>query len=39
VGKGIDRFYWHVEIFFNEGKYLLNKSTPDGVDITAFKLP
>jgi hypothetical protein len=34
-----DRFYWHVEIFIKDGKYLLNKSTADGVDITSYKLP
>jgi len=33
------RFYWHVEIFFKDGKYLLNKSTAEGIDITSYKLP
>jgi hypothetical protein len=33
-----ERFYWHVEIFLKNGKYLLNKSTSEGVDISSFKL-
>ena len=33
-----DRFYWHVEIFLKNGKYLLNKSTTEGIDITHYKL-
>jgi hypothetical protein len=30
------RYYWHVEIFRQDGRYLLNKPTPEGSDITAF---
>lgn len=31
-----DRFYWHVEIFKKGKKFLLNKPTPEGVDVTRF---
>lgn len=31
-----DRFYWHVEIFKKDEKYLLNKPTSEGIDLTAF---
>lgn len=34
-----NRFYWHVFIYLKDGKYLLNKTTHEGVDITAFRLP
>jgi len=33
-----DRFYWHVEIFKRDGKFLLNKSTKDGIDVTHYRL-
>lgn len=32
------RFYWHVEIFKKGNKFLLNKPTIDGVDVTEFVL-
>jgi len=33
-----NRFYWHVFIYLKDGKYLLNKTTHEGVDITSYKL-
>lgn len=33
-----NRFYWHVEIFKKEGRFLLNKSTEEGIDVTNFNL-
>jgi hypothetical protein len=31
-----DRCYWHVEIFKKGGKFLLNKPTSEGIDVTKF---
>ncbi len=30
------RFYWHVEIFKKNEKYLLNKATSEGIDVTSY---
>lgn len=30
------RYYWHVEIFKKDGKYLLNKPTAEGIDVTGY---
>jgi len=33
-----NRSYWHVEIFEKGGRFLLNRSTEDGIDVTHYKL-
>jgi len=30
------RYYWHVEIFKKNSKYLLNKATTEGIDVTSY---
>ena len=30
------KFYWHVEIFIKDNKFLLNKSTSEGIDVTQY---
>jgi len=34
--ESADRYYWHVEIFKKDGKYLLNKSTSEGIDVSSY---
>jgi len=33
-----DRMYWHVHIYLRNGRYLLNKPTAEGVDVSAYKI-
>jgi hypothetical protein len=34
-----ERTYWHVRLFWRGDKFLLNKTTAEGVDVTSYKLP
>ena len=36
--KTDDRFYWHVEIFRKGERFLLNKSTTEGIEVTNYRL-
>lgn len=36
--ESVDRFYWHVEIFSKGDRFLLNKPTAEGIDVTQFKI-
>ncbi len=33
-----NRFYWHVEIFLKRQRFLLNKSTDEGIDVTKYSI-